>query len=153
MDTEGDETIKLTGSTTQTGATFTSDVFGTITLTDYPPIAFPTMMEAQAIYPGTTDNNNNYTGTPVSISVDAVENARTPANISYTHTVAVEPTGTDHGLTFNNTTRAVSGTLKSAATHGTKITFTVTATDNRGHVGQHQRRPDGHHQGCHFRNQ
>ena len=131
-DTEGNETIKLTGSTTQTGATFTSDDFGTITITDYPAIAFPSMMEAQAIYPGTTDDNNNYTGTAVSIQVDAVENARNLGHISYTHTVAVEPTGTAHDLTFNNSTRIISGTLNSAATDGTKITFTVTATDNRG---------------------
>ena len=61
--TEGNETIKLTGSVT-TG-TFTSDDFATITITDGPFVGFDSLMDAHAVYP--EDDNNNYTGTAISV--------------------------------------------------------------------------------------
>ena len=118
--TEGNETIKLTGSVT-TG-TFTSDDFATITITDGPFVGFDSLMDAHAVYPAAA----------VSIVADAASNATATANVSYSAAFAVEPSGRDHDLTFTAATRTISGTLNSAAVAGTKITATITATDNMG---------------------
>ena len=118
--TEGNETIKLTGSVT-TG-TFTSDDFATITITDGPFVGFDSLMDAHAVYPAAA----------VSIVADAASNATATANVSYSAAFAVEPSGRDHGLSFAAATRTISGTLNSAAVAGTKITATITATGNMG---------------------
>ena len=118
--TEGNETIKLTGSVT-TG-TFTSDDFATITITDGPFVGFDSLMDAHAVYPAAA----------VSIVADAASNATAAANVSYSAAFAVEPSGRAHDLTFTAATRTISGTLNSAAVAGTKITATITATDNMG---------------------
>ena len=118
--TEGNETIKLTGSVT-TG-TFTSDDFATITITDGPFVGFDSLMDAHAVYPAAA----------VSIVADAASNATAAANVSYSAAFAVEPSGRAHDLTFTAATRTISGTLNSDAVAGTKITATITATDNMG---------------------
>ena len=124
----GDETIIVNAS--GTGVRFKYD--STITLQDGPFVSFPQMIKAHAVYAGTT-KDGNYTGTAVSFVVDDVINAT--GTVTYSDTVAVEPSGTTHDLDFTASTRTIAGTLNEAATAGTKITFTVTATDNMGTAG------------------
>ena len=118
--TEGNETLKLTGSVTN--GTFTSDDFATITITDGPFVGFDSLMDAHAVYPAAA----------VSIVADAASNATAAANLTYSAAFAVEPSGRAHDLTFTAGSRTISGTLNSAAVAGTKITATITATDNMG---------------------
>ena len=118
----GDETIAITAS--GTGVRFKYD--STITLKDGPFVSFPQMIKAHAIYAGTT-KDGNYTGTAVSFVADEAINAT--GTVTYAATATVEPPGTTHDLTFTEATRVIAGTLNNAATAGTKITYTVTATD------------------------
>ena len=106
-----DETIAITAS--GTGVRFKYD--STIILKEKPFVSFPKMIEAHAVY----------AGTPITdIVVDDAINATGTA----TYSADASPT-TDYGLSFNTSTRVISGTLNSAATGGTVIKYTVTATD------------------------
>ena len=116
---EDDETIIITG--TGTGlSVLPTEVY----LEDGPYVAFPSMIDTQVFYP---TNSVNITVPEVTDKYDT-----TNSQITYTHTVT--PT-TAYGLSFNNTTRTLSGTLNSAATAGTTIRYTITATDDMGTTG------------------
>ena len=113
---EDDETIIITG--TGTGlSVLPTEVY----LEDGPYVAFPSMINAQVFYP---TNSVNITVPEVTDKYDT-----TNSQITYTHTVT--PT-TAYGLSFDNATRTLSGTLNSAATAGTTIRYTITATDDMG---------------------
>ena len=116
---EDDETIIITGTGTDLSVLPTE-----VYLEDGPYVAFPAMINTQVFYLGES----------VSITVPEVTDKydTTNSQITYTHTVT--PT-TDYGLSFDNTTRTLSGTLNSTATAGTTIRYTVTASDDMGTTG------------------
>ena len=115
--TEDDETIIITG--TGTGlSVLPTEVY----LEDGPYVSFPAMINTQVFYLG--ESVGSITVPEVTDKYDT-----TNSQITYTHTVT--PT-TDYGLSFDNTTRTLSGTLNSTATAGTTIRYTITAKDDMG---------------------
>ena len=118
--TEGTETIILTGTGTNLNVLPTE-----VYLEDGPYVAFSSMIDTHVFYLG--ESVGSITVPEVTDKYDA-----TNSQITYTHTVT--PT-TDYGLSFDNTTRTLSGTLNSTATAGTTIRYTITATDDMGTTG------------------
>ena len=111
--TEGTETIIITGS----GGVTPTEVY----LEDGPYVAFP-----KPVY-----THVHYLGETVSFTVPEVTDKYDDTNSTVTYTHTVTPS-TAYGLSFNNATRTLSGTLNTSATAGTTVRYTITATDDMG---------------------
>ena len=112
--TEGTETIIITG--TGTGLSLTpTEVY----LEDGPYVAFP-----KPVY-----THVHYLGETVSFTVPEVTGKYDDTNSTVTYSHTVTPS-TDYGLSFDNATRTLSGTLNTSATDRTTVRYTITATDD-----------------------
>ena len=111
--TEGTETIIITGS----GGVTPTEVY----LEDGPYVAFP-----KPVY-----THVHYLGETVSFTVPEVTDKYDDTNSTVTYTHTVTPS-TAYGLSFNNATQTLSGTLNTSATAGTTVRYTITATDDMG---------------------